>query len=93
MKGYLYILECANGTYYTGSTIDLEKRITEHQEGIGANHTKKYAPVKLVFSEEFESIDLAFRKEKQIQNWSHGKKKALIENDWEKLVELSNFKK
>lgn len=92
MKGYLYILECSNGTYYTGSTIDLEKRISEHQEGIGANYTKKFTPVKLVYSGEFESIELAFRKEKQIQNWSHGKKKALIEGDWERLKSFARSK-
>lgn len=41
MKGFMYILLCSDGSYYTGSTIDLEKRIDEHQNGNGANHTKK----------------------------------------------------
>lgn len=93
MKGYLYILECSNGTYYTGSTVDLDKRIAEHQSGKGANYTRKYSPVELVYAEVFPTIDQAFKKEKQIQNWSHGKKKALIEEDWGSLVKLSNLKK
>ncbi len=59
-KGYMYILECSNGSYYTGSTINLEKRIIEHQNGEGANHTKKLLPVKLVYHEEFSRIDKAF---------------------------------
>ncbi len=48
MKGYMYILECADGSYYTGSTIDIELRIKQHQTGEGANHTKKGLPIKLV---------------------------------------------
>jgi len=82
MKGYLYILECADGSYYTGSTINLEKRIQQHQQGEGANHTKKNLPVKLLYYEEFQRIDQAFHREKQIQGWSRKKKEALI-NGWD----------
>lgn len=60
MKGYAYILECSDGSYYTGSTIDLDRRLIEHQNGLGANHTKKRLPVKLVYYEVFDRIDLAF---------------------------------
>ena len=49
----MYILKCADDSYYTGSTIDLEKRLIEHQSGEGANHTKKRLPVELVYFEEF----------------------------------------
>ena len=49
MTGWIYILECADGSYYTGSTTDLELRISQHQAGEGANHTKKNLPVKLLF--------------------------------------------
>ncbi len=66
MKGFMYILLCSDGSYYTGSTIDLEKRIDEHQNGNGANHTKKRLPIELVYFEEFERIDLAFNREKQV---------------------------
>ena len=86
MLGYMYILECSDGSYYTGSTIDLDKRIKEHQEGQGANHTKKRLPVKLVYVEEYQRIDTAFYREKQIQGWRREKKEALIEG---RLVELN----
>ena len=87
-KGYLYILECSDGTLYTGSTIDLDKRMLEHQEGRGANHTRKRLPIRLVYYKEFATIGEAFRKEKQIQGWSRNKKKALIK---ENFVELKNL--
>ena len=78
MKGYMYILECANSKYYTGSTIDLERRIAQHQEGEGANFTKKHRPVKLVYFEEFKSIEFAILKEKQLKAGSRQKKIDLI---------------
>ena len=78
MKGYMYILECADGSYYTGSTTHLEKRITQHQNGEGANHTKKHLPVKVVYYEEYDRIDKAFKREKQVQRWRREKKEALI---------------
>ena len=95
-KGYMYILECSDGTFYTGSTKDLERRLNEHQ-GInftdkndkGANYTKVRRPVKLVYYEEYERIDEAFYREKQVQNWSHTKKIALIEGKTELLPELA----
>jgi putative endonuclease len=88
-KGYTYILECADGSYYTGSTKDLELRLWQHQNGEGANHTKKRLPVKLVYVEEFQRIDQAFYREKQIQGWSRKKKEALIYHMPEKLHELA----
>ena len=89
MKGYMYILECANYWYYTGSTTDLERRLKQHQNGEGANFTKKHLPVKLVYFEEFQRIDEAFYREKQIQGWSRKKKEALISGRFDKLHELS----
>ncbi len=85
----MYILECANGKYYTGSTNNLERRLAEHQNGEGANFTKKHYPVKLVYFEEFQRIDEAFYREKQVQGWSRKKKEALINGTPEKLHELS----
>lgn len=89
MKGYMYILRCANGDYYTGSTHNLEKRMEEHNNGIACNFTWKHMPVELVYHEEFPQIDLAFRREKQIQKWSKKKKEALIRGDIELLKKLS----
>jgi putative endonuclease len=92
MKGYMYILLCANGNYYTGSTVDLDRRLQQHQNGEGANFTKKHLPVKLMYYEEFERIDEAFYREKQVQGWSRAKKEALINGDKNKLHELAECK-
>jgi putative endonuclease len=93
MNGYMYILLCANGQYYTGSTIDLERRLEQHQMGEGANFTRKYLPVRLVYYEKFDRIDKAFYREKQIQKWTHSKKEALVNGDLDLLVKLSKSKK
>ncbi len=65
-KGYMYILECSDGSYYTGSTKDLERRLQEHQNSRGANYTKRRLPVKLVYFEEYSRIDEEFYREKQV---------------------------
>ena len=84
----MYILLCANNRYYTGSTVKaLEKRVAEHQRGEGANFTKKHLPVKLVYFEKFQRKDEAFKREKQIQRWSHKKKEALINGNTDQLIE------
>ncbi len=88
-SGFVYILECSDGTYYTGSTKDLERRIQQHQAGEGSKYTKKRLPVKLIYSEEFDRIDAAFYREKQIQSWSRKKKQALIDGRLDDLPELS----
>jgi putative endonuclease len=82
---YLYILECSDGSFYVGSTQDLPRRFWEHQNGLGANYTKKRLPVKLVYAQEFERIDDAFEREKQVQGWSRKKKMALMNSDWDQL--------
>ena len=86
---FMYILKCADGSYYTGGTWNLEKRLWEHQNGLGANHTKKRLPVKLVYCEVFDQMRDAYRREKQIQGWSRRKKQALIEDNVESLIEFS----
>ncbi len=91
-EGWMYILICSNGAYYTGSTNNLELRIKQHQSGNGANFTKKYLPVKLIYFEKFEKVHQAFYREKQIQGWSRNKKKALINGFTEKLHELAECK-
>ncbi len=71
----MYILECNDGSYYTGSTINLDLRIKQHNSGEGANHTKKRLPAKLVYFEEYRRIDKAFYREKQVQGWSRKKRR------------------
>jgi putative endonuclease len=90
---FTYILECSDKTLYVGSTYNLEKRIWEHQNGVGAAYTKVRRPIKLLYSEEYETITEAFGREKQIQNWSRKKRLALISNDFNKLQELANPRK
>jgi len=88
-KGYMYILECSDGTYYTGSTKDLKRRVKQHKEGKGANHTAKRLPIKLLYYEVYDRIDEAFYREKQIQGWSRKKKEALMNGASNLLPQLA----
>lgn len=88
----MYILICADGSYYTGSTKYLEKRLKQHQSGNGANFTKKRLPVTLIYFEEYKRIDHAFYREKQIQGWSRKKKEALMQQDFDGLKILAKKK-
>jgi len=89
---YMYILECSDKTFYTGSTKDLERRLSEHQNGKGAKYTRARLPVKLLYYEEYISVGDAFRREKQIQGWRRKKKKALVEGQYEELPLLAKKK-
>jgi putative endonuclease len=81
----MYILLCADGSYYTGNTKDLRKRMQEHQSGQGAEYTSSRLPVQLLYYEEYRKVSDAFDREKQIQRWSRKKKDALIEGNLEEL--------
>ena len=74
----MYILLCSDGSYYTGSTTNIELRLQQHQEGVGSNFTSKRLPVKLQYYEFFAHVADAFYWEKQIQGWSRRKKEALM---------------
>jgi len=89
MRGYMYILECSDGTYYTGSTNNLRLRLEQHNAGEGANYTKKRLPVQLLYYEEYHRIDYAFYREKQVQGWNRKKKEALINRRPDLLPELA----
>jgi putative endonuclease len=87
---YVYILKCSDDSYYTGVTNNLERRLNEHQYGVNeGSYTYFRRPVELKFFEEFKYINQAIEIEKKIKKWSKGKKKALIENNWDKIKELS----
>ena len=88
-KSYMYILKCADNSYYTGSTRNIESRLYQHENGKGSKYTSTRLPIKLVCLEEYERIDEAFAREKQVQGWNRKKKEALIDNEYEKLPELS----
>ena len=85
----MYILRCADNSYYVGSTTDLERRLWEHNEGIGARYTERRRPVELVYSAEFPDIRQAYAAEKQVQGWSRAKREALIRGDFEVLPGLA----
>ena len=87
--GWMYILECIDGSYYVGSTDNLERRVWEHNEGIGAKYTARRRPVKLVYAAEFASIAEAYEREKQVQGWGRAKREALIRGDYAALPALA----
>lgn len=89
---WTYILECADGSLYVGSTTDLERRVSEHNLGLGAAYTRlrRRRPVRLVWAGEFARVDDAFRFEKQVQGWSRSKRLALIEGRVDDLPDLAS---
>ena len=94
MKEYcIYMLECSDGSYYTGITNDYEKRVNEHQSGIDPKcYTYKRRPVKLVHLEKYSEIWDAIHREKQMKQWSRRKKEALFKGDFESLHSLAKKK-
>ena len=86
---YMYILRCSDGSYYTGSTVDIERRLAEHQEGLGAEYTKHRRPVTIAFAQWHERVDDAFESEKRVQGWSRAKKEALMRGDDAVIQRLS----
>jgi len=87
---YMYILECGDGSYYVGSTRNLESRLWQHQQGLGAEYTKRRLPVRLVFAHEFARVADAFAAEKRVQGWSRKKREALIRGDYAALPGLAS---
>ena len=89
IHGYTYILRCEGGRLYVGSTKNIERRFIEHLSGNGANFTRKFNPIEIVYLESHQRIDSAYYREKQIQKWSRAKKEALIQGNMNELKELS----
>ncbi len=87
---WVYIVECRDGSYYVGSTVDLERRIGDHQQGLGAAYTRHRRPVRLVWAVEYDRIDEAFIFEKRVQGWSRAKRQALIEGRYDDLPALAS---
>lgn len=82
MKYITYILFCKDGSYYTGHTSDLFARFNRHINQTGAEYTAVNMPVKILWSQEFNSEVEAIRREKQIKGWSRAKKENLINGIW-----------
>ena len=94
MQAIVYILECADNSYYVGITRrTLEERISEHNSGQIDGYTKSRLPVKLAHSEEFAVVTQAIARELQLKGWTRAKKEALIAGDFEKLSDLSKSTK
>ena len=89
---FTYIVECADGSYYVGSTRHLEHRLWQHNYGEdeGAAYTRHRRPVTLVWSAEFEHIGEAFAFEKRVQGWGRTKREALIRGEWDALPGLAS---
>jgi predicted GIY-YIG superfamily endonuclease len=90
MPYVVYILECSDGSYYTGSAADLSQRLWQHEQGtVPSSYTYRRRPVKLLWtSEECWSYSQALRWERQIKGWSRAKKEALIHGDFETVHEI-----
>ncbi len=86
---FVYILRCADGAYYVGSTSDVDARIEAHNAGRGPSFTASRRPVTLAYSEPFDSMAPARRREVQVKKWSRAKKDALIAGDAKQLHALS----
>jgi putative endonuclease len=86
----IYILECADGSYYTGITRrSVDERVSEHAQGLIDGYTFTRRPVKLVFSEHYERIDEAVAAERRIKGWSRAKKEAYMRGNFSALVALA----
>jgi putative endonuclease len=90
MMAFAYMLQCADGSYYVGSTrTSLEARVGEHNAGHHGGYTASRRPVKLVWSQEFMQITDAVAAERQIKGWNRAKKEALIEHDFDEIARLA----
>ena len=76
--GWTYIVECADGTYYVGATVDLARRVRQHNAGVAAKYTSGRRPVRLVYAAQFPSISEAYRWEHQVHRWGRARREALI---------------
>ena len=87
---YVYILKCADNSYYTGVTSNLNQRLYQHQSAFYPDcYTVSRRPVELVFYAEFTNIEFAIDKEKQIKKWSRAKKEALINGNYDAIPNLA----
>ena len=86
---FMYILECSDRSLYVGSTWDLDRRLSQHNEGEGAEYTRNRLPVRLLYSEYYGRIENAFLREKQVRRWGRAKRLALVKGRLDQLKPLS----
>jgi len=75
---WVYILQCIDGSFYTGSTNDVEKRLRAHFAGKGAKYTMSHKPVKIIYQEKFDTKSTALKREIEIKNLSRKEKEGLV---------------
>ncbi len=90
---FLYILKCRDGSYYIGHTDNIEKRMSEHNQGIGNSYTSNLLPVEVVYIEQFASRVDALEAERKLKKWTREKKEILIKEGWEGLKSFKKRKK
>jgi putative endonuclease len=92
MGAFVYMLRCADDSFYIGSATgeDLDGRIAQHQAGAFPGYTYTRRPVELVWSEHFSRITDAIAVERKLKGWSRAKKEALIRGDWSRIRRLSS---
>ena len=91
---YVYILKCNDGSFYTGHTENIEKRLIQHQQAFFSNcYTAQRLPISLEYQASFESREQALIIERQVKGWSRKKKQALINNNWQEISLLSKPRK
>jgi len=78
---HVYVLRCADDTFYTGYTTDIERRVAEHDSGEGAKYTRGRTPVELVHVESFDSRSAAMSREHEIKQFSRARKESLVEGN------------
>ncbi len=89
---WVYILHCADDSYYTGHTDNLEIRIAQHQAGECAGYTATRRPLELIWSQECSTREEALSAERQIKSWSRKKKEAMMRGDWDEVSRLAKSK-
>ena len=89
MAFYVYILKCADGSYYTGHTDDLERRLAQYDAGAVEGYVTSRRPVTLVFSQAFPTRVEALTSERQIKKWTRAKKEAMIRGGWNEVSRLA----
>lgn len=87
---YFYILRCSDNSLYCGQTNNLKRRINEHNfdKNKSAKYLRAKKPVKLIFFEEYSTLQEAMKREIQIKKWTKAKKEALVKKDYKLLKQL-----
>lgn len=83
-RWYVYIIECVDGSYYTGMTWQMNNRWQQHLSGLGSAYTARHQPKRVAYVEEYASLEQARLRERQVKGWTRVKKEKLIRGEWTK---------